>query len=270
MLFDNVESAKKFYKDYAHDLGFSIRTGQQRLDGNGVVEWKRFLCSRAGYRKKKETEHNNSSKKSKKTRRTRQTRCGCEAYIYVKRTTEGKYKIAALKEGHNHAFVTPSKRHLLRSNRCVSEKVKTTLFNCHKASIGTSQAYRLLQIGAGGFEYVGCTKKDLQNYYSDFRNKIKDADAQMFIDNLYTLKELDPNFFFEFEVNDGRLCRVFWADTTSRKNYVHFGDVISFDATYSTNQYDMKFAPFTGVNHHMRSIFFGAAFLADEKIESYI
>ena len=71
MLFDNVESAKKFYKDYAHDLGFSIRTGQQRLDGNGVVEWKRFLCSRAGYRKKKETEHNNSSKKSKKTRRTR-------------------------------------------------------------------------------------------------------------------------------------------------------------------------------------------------------
>lgn len=71
MLFDNVESAKKFYKDYAHDLGFYIRNGQQRLDGNGVVEWKWFLCSRAGYRKKKEIEHNNSSKKSKKTRRTR-------------------------------------------------------------------------------------------------------------------------------------------------------------------------------------------------------
>jgi hypothetical protein len=63
---------------------------------------------------------------------------------------------------------------------------------------------------------------------------------------------------------------VFWADTTSKKNYVHFGDVLSFDTTYSTNQYDMKFAPFTGVNRHMRSIFFGAAFLADEKIESYV
>jgi hypothetical protein len=32
----------------------------------------------------------------------------------------------------------------------------------------------------------------------------------------------------------------------------------------------MKFAPFTGVNHHMCSIFFGAAFLANEKIESYV
>jgi hypothetical protein len=92
----------------------------------------------------------------------------------------------------------------------------------------------------------------------------------MFIDNLQALKQLDPCFFFEYEVNDGRLSRVFWADTTSRKNYVHFGDVLSFDTTYSTNQYDMKFAPFTRVNHHMRSIFLGAAFLADEKIESYV
>jgi hypothetical protein len=32
----------------------------------------------------------------------------------------------------------------------------------------------------------------------------------------------------------------------------------------------MKFALFTGVNHHMRSIFFDGAFLADEKIESYV
>ena len=125
-------------------------------------------------------------------------------------------------------------------------------------------------MGAGGFEYVGCTKKDLQNYYSDFRNKIKDADAQMFIDQFGRLKEVDPGFFFEYEVNDGRLVRLFWADTTSRKNYSHFGDVVSFDSTYSTNQYDMKFAPFTGVNHHMQSVFFGAAFIADEKIESYV
>jgi hypothetical protein len=229
--------------------------------------WKRFLCAREGYKIEKEA---GSSGSSSKDRRSRESRCGCQAYIYVKRTPEGKYIIAALFERHNHAFVTPSKHHLLRSNRYVSENAKTTLLNCHKSSIGTSQAYRLLQVGAGGFEYVGCTKKDLQNYYSDFRNKIKDADAQMFIENLRTLKDLDPNFFFEYEVKDGRLFRVFWADTISRKNYIYFGDILSFDTTYSTNQYDMKFAPFTGVNHYMRSIFVGAAFLADEKIESYV
>jgi hypothetical protein len=71
-------------------------------------------------------------------------------------------------------------------------------------------------------------------------------------------------------VIDDRLFQVFWADTTSKKNYVHFGDVLSFETNYSINQYDMKFSSFTGVNHHMCSIFFSAAFLADEKIESYV
>jgi len=46
--------------------------------------------------------------------------------------------------------------------------------------------------------------------------------------------------------------------------------VILVDATYTTNQYNMKFVPFTGVNHHLQSVFLGAAFLANEKIESYV
>jgi hypothetical protein len=55
----------------------------------------------------------------------------------------------------------------------------------------------------------------------------------------------------------------------SGKNYKHFGRVVSFDSTYTTNQYDMIFAPFTGVNHHLQSVFFGAAFVLNEKEESY-
>jgi hypothetical protein len=63
-----------------------------------------------------------------------------------------------------------------------------------------------------------------------------------------------------------RIIRVFWADATCRKNYSIFGDVLLVDATYTTNQYNMKFVPFTRVNHHLQSVFLGAAFLADEKI----
>jgi hypothetical protein len=32
----------------------------------------------------------------------------------------------------------------------------------------------------------------------------------------------------------------------------------------------MIFAPFTGVNHHLQSVFFGAGFLHNEKEESYV
>ena len=200
-----------------------------------------------------------------------ESRCGCQAHIVVKLDSDKKYRIYSMVEAHNHCFVSPDKRHLLRSNRNVSERAKSTLFNCHKASIGTSQAYRLLHVREGGFENVGCTKRDLQNYFSDLRTKIKDADAQMFVGQLERKKEVNPAFFYEFMVDkQGRLVRVFWADATCRKNCSVFGDVLSVDSTYTTNQYDMKFVPFTGVNHHLQSVFLGAAFLADEKIDSYV
>jgi hypothetical protein len=42
MSFDDVESVEKFYKEYAHETGFSVRIGQKRFDSNGVLKWKRF------------------------------------------------------------------------------------------------------------------------------------------------------------------------------------------------------------------------------------
>jgi hypothetical protein len=96
-----------------------------------------------------------------------ETKCGCPTHIVVKLGNDKKYHIASMVEEHNHGFVSPDKRHLLRSNRRVSERANSTLFNCHKASIGTSQAYRLLHVSESGFENVGCTKRDLQNYYHD-------------------------------------------------------------------------------------------------------
>ena len=162
--------------------------------------------------------------------------------------------ISSMVEQHNHTLVSPDKTHLLRSNRSVSQRAKNTLFTCHKASVGTSQAYRILQVNDGGFNNIGCTKRDLQNYYRGLRDKIKDVDAQLFVAQLERKKEVNSAFFYDFVVDaQGKLVYVFWADATSRKNYSHFGDLVSFDATYSTNQYNMKFTPFTGVNHHMQT-----------------
>lgn len=200
----------------------------------------------------------------------KESRCGCDARIFVKKTSDNKYKIASFVEHHNHGLVTPSKHHLIRSNRRVNEKAKTTLYSCQKASIGTSQAFRLLHVSAGGFENVGCTKRDLQNYYCEFKNKINNCDAQMFVDQLGRMKELNPAFYFDYDMDeDGRMLHVFWEDATARKNYSHFGDVLSFDSTYTKKHYNMIFAPFSGVDHHMQSVFFGSGFVVNERIASY-
>jgi hypothetical protein len=91
----------------------------------------------------------------------------------------------------------------------------------------------------------------------------------MFLAQLPRKQEVNSTFFYDFELNhDGKLVHVFCADATRRKNYSHFGDVVSFDSTYTTNQYNMIFVPSTGVNHNLQSVFFGDAILANEKNES--
>lgn len=139
------------------------------------------------------------------------------------------------------------------------------MFTCHTASIGTSAAYRLFRVGDGGFEKVGCTKRDFQNYHRYLKCAINTSDAQMFIDNLAKRKEANPAFFFDYMLDEqGRLVHIFWADTTSRKNYAHFGDVISFDSTYTTNQYlcpssAVAFLPTLKYTHHLMFALLGNA-----------
>lgn len=268
MHFPDVDAAKQFYESYAHHAGFSVRVGQHKSK-DGVISHKRFLCAKEGFREEKIGE-SISGPSTKRKRERKITRCGCGAKLAIKRTKEDNYVVTIFEQEHNHVLVSPSKQQFMRSNRKINDKAKSTLFNCHRACIGTSAAYRFLRVGLGGFKNVGCTKRDLQNFHRTLRCLIKSSDAQMFVDQLARKNLANPGFYFDYVIDDkGRLVHVFWADAICRKNYKHFGQLVSFDSTYSTNEYNMIFAPFTGVNHHKASVFFGAAFLHDEKIESF-
>ncbi|XP_074305084.1 protein FAR-RED IMPAIRED RESPONSE 1-like [Silene latifolia] len=77
-------------------------------------------------------------------------------------------------------------------------------------------------------------------------------------------------FFFDYDVDsDGSLSKAIWADGIARRNYSVFGDAVLFDPTYSTNKYDMAFTPFTGVDHHKRSVRFCDALVAHEDAGSF-
>ncbi|MFS7904422.1 putative FHY3/FAR1 family protein [Helianthus anomalus] len=50
-------------------------------------------------------------------------------------------------------------------------------------------------------------------------------------------KQYLADYSFEYSVDDGkRLTGLFWADGLCKLNYMEFGDVISFDATFKTNR----------------------------------
>lgn len=43
-----------------------------------------------------------------------------------------------------------------------------------------------------------------------------------------------------------------------------------FDTTYRTNKYNMICAPFVGLNHYWKNVFFGCAFLLNKTIASFV
>ena len=61
-------------------------------------------------------------------------------------------------------------------------------------------------------------------------------DAQLFVARMERKKDANSTFFYDFVVDEHeKLVPIFWADATSRNNHNHFGDLMSFDSTYSTN-----------------------------------
>jgi hypothetical protein len=62
------------------------------------------------------------------------------------------------------------------------------------------------------------------------------VDVQLFVAQMERKKDAKFSFFYDFVVDEhGKLVYIFWVDATSRKNYRHIDDLVSFDATYSTN-----------------------------------
>ena len=84
------------------------------------------------------------------------------------------------------------------------------------------------------------------------------------------LKE-NPSHYFTSQLDcEELITNIFWADARMIIDYSHFGDVITFDTTYSTNRDARPLVVFLGLNHHRETVAFGGALLYDETIESFV
>lgn len=114
---------------------------------------------------------------------------------------------------------------------------KKFVMDCAKAAIGPVKAFRLYKEFVGRYDEVGCARNDFKTVSREMKAFVDGVDAQMVLDKLRKKKELCSAYTFDYEVDaEDKLTRLFWCDPISRRNYYLFGDVVSFDATYSTNR----------------------------------
>ncbi|XP_035835713.1 protein FAR1-RELATED SEQUENCE 5-like [Helianthus annuus] len=203
-------------------------------------------------------------------RRVPSKRTGCQAAIRIKLTDAKKYLLYHFIEAYNHDFVHQEDLHLLKENRGINRAHEEMINKMSHLNIGPVRAFNIMKEVYGGFDKVGATKVDFRNFKKELNLFIGEFDAEMFVKRLMRKKEFLPNFSCEYEMTDeGVLKCIFWADEDMKRNYYMFGDVISFDATYKRNKYNMMFVPFTGIDNHNRNVTLGAAILGSETAETY-
>ncbi|XP_042041356.1 protein FAR1-RELATED SEQUENCE 5-like [Salvia splendens] len=282
--FSSLEEGICFYEKYAQEACFDFRRFGNRSSG-GVITFQYVVCNRQGFHTVDPLDvdviisddvnvSDDDEVTSKKKRRRGTKRCGCGARISFKFYSDcgvKYYLVHQFIEEHNHAMVDKDHKRFMKGNRSMNDVHHKFVEDCTKANIGPTSTFNLLKEFFGGYDVVGCTLNDVRNCSRDIKEKLKEVDVQMILNQMQEKKRICEGFFYKYQLSpdDNKLVSLFWSDAESRKHYHMFGDVVAFDTTYSTNRYRMVFGPFTGKDNHGCPIAFGAGFVSSENCDAF-
>jgi zinc finger SWIM domain-containing protein 3 len=267
MQFESDNIAYKFYNEYGRMAGFSIRKEYvNKCKKTGTVTSRRFVCEKEGIWGK--------DKRDSKTRKARaETRCGCNARLgIVCNRDSGKYIVTDFIAEHNHNLHLSTTVHMMSSQRRMSATQAAEIDLAYESGIRLKDSYQLMSKQVGGSDNLGFTKRDHKNYLRNKRQRALNFGEAASLEKYFRhqLKE-SPSYFYAFQLDAEELItNIFWANARMIIDYNHFGDVITFDTTYSTNRDARPLGVFLGLNHHRETVIFGATLLYDETIESFI
>ncbi|CAB4321430.1 unnamed protein product [Prunus armeniaca] len=100
MEFDSEDAARKYYTDYARQVGFVVRVMQRRRSGiDGRTLARRLGCNKQGF------SPNQKGKFGPEKKPRPSAREGCNATILVKMEKSGKWVVTRFVKDHNHPLV---------------------------------------------------------------------------------------------------------------------------------------------------------------------
>lgn len=291
-VFENPEEAYKFYNEYSLMVGFSVvKSGNYHSKSKkcfGKVTRHIFRCNKCGLTDEQKQEKQlkkgvqtskkrnvkkvpDTSKSAAPKKRTKvNVVTGCPAEMVI--TWENNaWTVTRLNLEHNHALVAPELSKLLRSHRQFTKEEVKMIRTFISVNIPDRKIIACLSFLRGGVGLGNYTKKDISNMRCRMRREDGDNDMTKVREFFTNRQAEDPLFFFTFDMDgENRVRNMFWSHASSRRDYDLYGDILSFDTTYQTNRYNLKFAPFVGINRHGQDVLFGGALIADETTKTFV
>lgn len=269
-MFPTHDAAYDFYTHFAKTCGFSIRRHRtEGKDGVGKGLTRRyFVCHRAGNTPAK------SSTQTKPQRNRKSSRCGCQAYMRISKTTEfgpPEWRVTGFANHHNHELLEPNQVRFLPAYRTISDADKNRILMFAKTGISVHQMMRLMElekcVEPG---YLPFTEKDVRNLLQSFRKLDPEEETLDLLRMCRNIKDKDPNFKFEYTLDaNNRLENIAWSYASSIQLYDIFGDAVVFDTTHRLTAFDMPLGLWVGINNYGMPCFFGCVLLRDETVRSF-
>ncbi|XP_022841744.1 protein FAR1-RELATED SEQUENCE 5-like isoform X2 [Olea europaea var. sylvestris] len=261
MKFKDVEEMLNFYKKNAYVVGFPVKKRNSKWGVDGEMRYVTLTYSRKGGR----IGNTGCCSKPQPT-----IQMSCRARISASSNIFGVWRINNVHLDHNHE-TSPSKSRLYRRNRQLSTHMKCKLQVNDLAGIPLHKSYNFVVVEAGGYDKMSCAENDFRNYIEQvWRLRLGEGDA-IVIQSYFCKEQVQySGFYFSMDLDDElRLKNVFWADNRSRRAYIEFSNIVTFDTTYLTNKYDMPFAPFVGGSHHGQSTLLGSGLVSNEDANTF-
>ncbi|XP_021737154.1 protein FAR1-RELATED SEQUENCE 3-like [Chenopodium quinoa] len=294
MLFQNWLDMEAFYKEYAERKGFGV-SRVQVVFSKGVIRirtamtWRCECWGTPNMRAVREAKKRAKAmgvsgcggvvsgkvcdvELNRRKRKSKKCECGAMLYGSVNQEKEWVVRKVVLKY-HNHNPI-PSQSQLVKEYRMkqLTPRVRRNILKYYDEGVPMKQIHACMDLGCNGSGNSTLTVKDLNHeVYKERGLKMVGGDAAAMLGYFEKMQATTTNFYHVQRVDDhGRFKDVFWVDGRSRAAYAEFGDVVCFDATYLTNEYDLPFLNFVGVNHQGQSLLLGCALILCEDCDNFL
>jgi hypothetical protein len=141
---------------------------------------------------------------------------------------------------------------MLSSQRKISDIQRRQIELADKAGVQQRKSFNLMSKEIGGRTNLGFTRLDQKNYLRGKRERsLLQGDADYLLQYFQRKSVENPSFYHAYQLDiEDQITNIFWADARMIIDYGYFGDVVSLDSTYCTNESHRPLAIISGFNHH--------------------
>ena len=149
----------------------------------------------------------------------------------------GNYEVTDVVLEHNHLLHLPETFHLMKSQRTISELQAFEIETADDSGIRLKAAHELATRQVGGPLNLSYTCHDRKSYLQSKRQReLAFGQAGSMLKYFHDKIAENPSFQYALQLDcEEHITNIFWADAKMVLDYVHFGDVVTFDTRQTKN-----------------------------------